>query len=303
MAERSLDLRLLECLVALVGERNVTRAAKRVAISQPRMSNALAKLRTIFNDPLLVRSGHRLVATERAMAVAELVRAALGNIETAMLEPSQFEPALSDKEFVLVLSDYTSLILLPALMASVDKEAPNVRISTKGIDPPLVSKWLDDGECHLAFGHFLTLGENLRASVLFHDDAICIARIGHPTIRADLPMQTYLAARHVVLAGQPAPVATLEHLTNAQLKEMGFERRVATRVATPMTLARIVAESDLIATLPKRLAEDYARMMPLQVIETPVPVRNFDISMVWHERFHRDPAHIWLRQQVRSIAP
>ena len=303
MAERSLDLRLLECLVALVGERNVTRAAKRVSISQPRMSNALAKLRTIFNDPLLVRSGHRLVATERALAIADLVRGALGNIETAMLEPSQFEPAQSDKEFVLVLSDYTSLILLPGLMANVEKEAPNVRISTKGIDPPQVSKWLDDGDSHLAFGHFLTLGENLRASVLFHDDAICIARVGHPTVRADLPLPAYLAARHVVLAGQPAPVATLEHLTNSQLKEMGFERRVATRVATPMTLARIVSESDLIATLPKRLAEDYARMMPLQLIETPVPVRNFDISMVWHERFHRDPAHVWLRQQVRAVAP
>ena len=298
---RSLDFRLLECLVVLVAEANVTRAADRMSMSQPRMSNVLSRLRELFNDPLLVRSGHRMIPTDRALEIVAGVRTGLGHIEAAISSPDTFNPATTDKEFVFVMSDYVSLAILPALVARLTHSAPGLRIAVKGIDPPMARRWIEEGECDLAFGFFMNLGESLHASVLFHDEAVCVVSKDHPTIRHRITVDQFIQAGHAIVAGAPGPISTLEQLTDSLLAQRGMQRRILVRVLTQLTVARVVAETDLIATLPRSIAHDFARAMPLQLLPMPIRITPFDITMVWHERLHRDPAHAWLRKQCRAL--
>jgi DNA-binding transcriptional LysR family regulator len=301
MLPSSLDIRQLECLVALVTERSVTRAAERMSMSQPRMSNVLARLRRICDDPLLVRSGQHLAPTARALELCAAVQASLAALSEALAQPAEFDPARDSRTFVLAMSDYVSQMLLPGLMAEL-AAAPGVRILVKGVEPTQIDRWLDDDECQLAFGFLTHLNERLRASVLFHDRAVCIARRGHPGVADALTLQAYLQSRHVVTSGTPTPVSTLEQILEATLAEQGLRRTVAAKVAGGQAIAETVAATDLIATLPRRAALRYAAGLPLQLLEPPFRVTPFDVSMVWHERAQRDAAHAWLRRRLRAVA-
>ena len=291
----------MDCLVALVSECSVTKAADLAGISQPRMSNALARLRKLFGDPLLVRAGQRMVPTERALEVARQVRDGLGQIDLALESPKDFDPATSDRSFVAVMSDYVAGLTLPPLMGVLGRSAPAVTVSTKMFDATATRRWLEEGECDIAFGFFMNLGESLKASVLFHDEVIAVARTGNPLVQGVLDMETFLAARHAISASLPSPTSTIEQLCDVVLHGMGQERNVAVRVPSPYSVSQIVASTDLLAILPARLAAQYAQVMPLQQLPLPFRIEPFSITMVWQERCHNDPAHHWLRRQFRAI--
>lgn len=298
----SLDIRLLEALVALVEEASVTKAAGRVSMTQPRMSNALARLRTITGDPLLVRSGHGLVPTDRAIEIAAAVQKQLGCLHEAFAKPARFAPAASTRRFILAMSDYVSTLLLPPLLAELENAAPRITVEVKAVEPQLVDRWLDDEDCHLAFGVLPHLNERLRASVLLHDGAACIARHDARDIQGVITLDQYLRRSHVITSGTPTPVSTLEQIVDTTLAEHGHSRRITAKASTGFALAATVAQTDLIATLPVRAATAFGRFLPLQVLELPFKVTPFDITMVWHERVHRDPGHLWLRSLIRALA-
>lgn len=298
----SLDIRLLNALIALVDEASVTKAAERVSMTQPRMSNALARLRELTGDPLLVRSGQRLVATDRAVEIAAGVRASLSHLHGALAHQEQFDPATSVRKFVLAMSDYVSAMLLPGIMAELAQNAPRICIQIKSIEPQLIDQWLDDGECDVAFGALTHLNDRLRASVLSHDSAVCIVRQVQPRSNAGLTLDQYLERGHVLTSGTPTPVSTLEQMIDAALAEYGRQRRIAATTSSGFALATTVSQTDLIATLPNHAALSFARCLPLQIVDLPLQIRPFDITMVWHERLHRDAGHLWLRQIVRSVA-
>lgn len=298
----SLDIRLLNALVALVEEASVTRAAERVSMTQPRMSNALARLRELTGDPLLVRSGQRLVPTLRATEMAAGVRASLTDLHGALARHEAFEPSSSTRSFVLAMSDYVSAMLLPGIMARLEISAPRIAISIKSIEPPLVDTWLDEDECDIAFGALTHLNDRLHASVLLHDGAVCVARAGHPGVEGHMTLQQYIERGHVLTSGTPTPVSTLEQVIDAILAQDGHRRRIAARTMSGFALARTVSQTDLIATLPRHAAEAYAECLPLQLLEIPFMMSHFDVTMVWHERHHRDPGHLWLRRLMRAVA-
>ena len=297
---QSLDLRSLEALVVLVNEGSVTRAAERMGISQPRMSNMLARLRLQFGDPLLVRSGQRLMPTVRAHEIAAAVRTSLASLSEVLAHPQNFEPENSDRSFILAMSDYVSVLLLPPLLAAMARDAPNVTILVKMIEPTLIEQWLDEGEAHIAFGLLTHLNERLRASVLLHDDAVCIARAGHPQIDGAIALDQFSRLRHVVTGGTPTPTSTLEQVVDRILGDSGLVRHVAMRTISGLALAETVATTDLVATLPRSAAKRYADGLPLQIVDLPFRTVGFDVTMVWHERLHREPAFAWLRQAVRA---
>lgn len=298
---RDIDLRLLESLVALVAERSVSRAAERMGISQPRMSNVLARLRLIFADPLLVRTRGEMAPTERALHVAASVRAGLSQIDAALQVQRPFDPAApEDVHFVLAMSDYISTLVIPSLMGRLSTIAPHVRLSIKMTDPARVRDWLAAGECDMAFGLFMHLGESLRASVLADDSAICVVRAGHPVVEAGLTVEAFAAASHAVMGGYPAPGSTLEQMVDSACAELSFNRHVAIRAPSLVLLADIVAETDLIATVPRSLADEFQQRRGLQLLPVPLALPAMNITMVWHERDHRQPAHVWLRRQIRS---
>ncbi len=298
----SLDVRLLNALVALVDEASVTKAAERVSITQPRMSNALARLRELTGDPLLVRSGQGLVATGRAIEIAAGVRASLTALHGAFAKPEQFDPATSTRCFVLAMSDYVSALLLPGIMAELHMVAPRITIRIKAIEPQLVDNWLDKEECDVAFGALTHLNDRLHASVLMHDKAVCIARRGLPNVNGKITIEQFLEVGHVLTSGTPSPVSTLEQMIDAALAEEGRYRHIAVRTTSGYALASTVAQTDLLATLPNHAALAFAQCLPLQILDVPFPMTPFDVTMVWHERLHRDPGHLWLRQLMRIVS-
>lgn len=296
----SLDIRMLEALVALVEEASVSRAAERINITQPRMSNLLARLRSVTGDPLLVRTGQRLVPTARALEIAAGVRDSLATLHGALSQPVDFNPRTSTRSFVLAMSDYLVTELLPEVMARLEQNAKGVEVRIKSIEPQEVVHWLDLDECHLAFGVLPHLNVRLRASVLFGDAAVCIARTGHPDLPGRITTEQYLQLGHVKTSGIPMPLSTVEQIIDATLAESGTSRRIAATTSTGLALAKTVAQTSLIATLPARAAATFAAMLPLQILDLPFRVTPFDITMAWHERVHRDPGHVWLRTLVRS---
>lgn len=298
----SLDMRLLNALIALIDEASVTRAAERVGMTQPRMSNALARLRALTGDPLLVRSGQRLVPTGRAIEIAAGVRASLTGLHTAMAQPETFDPATSTRTFVLAMSDYVSVMLLPGIMAQLEITAPRIEIRIKAIEPQLIDHWLDEDACDVVFGALTHLNDRLHASVLLHDEAVCIARRNDPDIDGVISIEQYLDRRHVITAGTPSPVSTLEQMVDAALAEGGHRRRIAATAMSGLALATTVSQTSLIATLPTQAATAFAHCLPLQILRIPFQMTPFDVSMVWHERLHRDPGHMWLRRLIRTVA-
>lgn len=298
---RNIDLHLLACLDALLTERQVTRAAERMSMTQPGMSNALARLRRMLNDPLLVRTGHGMVLTDRAKDLMTSVKAALAHIDTALACPEGFEPSRSDATFKISISDYVLLALMPALMDLILKNGPGMKINATLSDAKRLREWLEEGQCHLAIGYFTELADGLYKSDLWSDEICCVARADHNVIRRRISLEQYLAAQHIYMMGAFQP-ATFEMMTDGALAALGMSRRIAIHVPSMVVAPAIVAQTDLVATLPRELARIYAAQLSLQVLKVPFRVPRYRLAMIWHERTKHDGAHKWLREQVRSLA-
>ena len=270
-------------------------------MTQPRMSNVLARLRRIVGDPLLVRSGTHLVPTLRAREIALAVEKNLAALDEALNHPKAFVPATSNRVFVLAMSDYVSVLLLAGIMAQVERSAPQVSIVVKRIDSASVERWLDDGDCHIAIGFLSHLNDRHHASFLLNDSPVCIARDGNPHIGATLTRELFVHLHHVATAATPSPATLLEQTIDAALAEQGLRRFVAATASTGLALAETVARTDLIATLSWRAATLYARALALKLYDVPLRLSPRDLTMVWHDRDHRDQGHLWLRHMIRAI--
>ncbi len=293
------ELKLLQSLVALIEEASVTRAAERMEISQPRMSNALRRLREICDDPLLVRAGQHLVPTKRAIEIADSIRRALDEINIVLQGAQSFDPRTSRRTFVVMMSDYTAGLLLPEVMRRITGVAPGIEISLLPMTPSQLQPSLEDGTCDLAFGYFQALHSDLRISSCFSDYAVCIAGPGFSHKGSTLSLQEFVAARHVC-TGDTTSTSTIDVMCDRKLRAGGHRRQIAVRCPTPMSVARIVSKTDLLGLLPMSLAMDYQTSLNLQCMTIPLELSPFDVSMVWHERSQKDLAHAWLREQFRQ---
>lgn len=293
---QTIDLNLLLVFEALMDERNVTRAAKRIGLSQPAMSNALARLRRTFDDPVLVRTPDGMLPTPRAQALIVPVRAALAQLRGALEERPVFDPAASQRTFHLLANDYVELLLLPQVSAALQKQAQEVKLHVYRprnlFHPPTAIDLADSFD--LALGFFpdaLTLESGIRSAVLWEEQNVCIARAGHPVIRGGITLQQYVAAQHVAVFYKAQGAGLIDTL----LEQQGMARRVALLVPHFVSAPFVVTTSDLIATIPERLAKQFAEL-PLQVLPVPLEMPPFRLTMLWHERFDQDAAHTWLRE-------
>ncbi|WP_280155132.1 LysR family transcriptional regulator [Piscinibacter sp. XHJ-5] len=299
----SVDLNLLAVLDALLDERNVTRAARRVHLSQPATSNALARLRQVFGDPLLVRSGRGLVLTPRAEALIGPLRHAMEQIDVALGTAETFYPATSTATFTIATSDALQIGLVPALLARLAAEAPGVRIVCtpldglrKDIGDPLPEHGLASGQVDLAIGYFSQPQPHHHVKALFDGDFVCVTRKGHPVVGPDMTLRQFVELGHVVISAAHHVHSTVD----AALARRKLTRRVAVVVPQYSVVPYVLARSDHVAVLPRRLAEAFLRTFGLQLIEPPLALAKFTITQVWHERTHRSAAHGWFRRLVEE---
>lgn len=290
------DLNLLKLLDALLRERSVTRAGQRLGLSQPAASRALGRLRRLLADRIVVRTPQGLELTPRAAALAEPVARLLDGAR-AIVAPAAFDPATARGRVTIAGVDYTTLLVMPALVARLSRLAPRLDLEI----PPLVgdhAELIAADAADLALGVYDTLPAGFFRRALYDEDLVCAVRCGHPVIAAGLTLERFAALSHllVIITGRgetPVDVALARH---------GLSRRVALRMPHFIAAPMLVAESDMILSLPRRLARRIAATAPIEVLELPLEIEPLTVSMIWHERRQDDPAHAWLRRQMAEAA-
>ncbi|MEO6017098.1 MAG: LysR family transcriptional regulator [Polaromonas sp.] len=294
---RSVDLNLLVVFDAMVEHRSVTRAAEALNLSQPAMSAAVARLRGIFDDPLFVRAGSEMRPTPRAAELAGPVHRVVDTVKTEILQRNVFDPASSDRTFTLVTPDIGEVNFVPRILSRLADEAPNTNIKTLAMPRHAASDSLESGAAELALGYFPDLQKaGFFQQKLFRNSHVCMVRSDHPLIGTTMTLAQFLALSHAVV--QPDG---REHVFEQYLHKRGLKRRVLVEISHFMSLLPIVEASDLVATVPRDVAEFCVRHGKVRIVETPMKAPVIDVYQFWHRRFHKDPAHIWLRSAVHAL--
>ncbi|HZR34491.1 MAG TPA: LysR family transcriptional regulator [Nevskia sp.] len=291
---RTLDLNLLVTLDALLAEHNVTRAAERLHYSQPSVSVQLAKLRAIFGDPLLLPGPRGMRPTARAEELREPLRRALEAVQQAVAPSSAFDPAAANQTWRIAATDYSeSTVLLPAL-AGLRAAAPGTRVAVLEMVPGNLLRQAERGDIDLAFHTSEDAPPGLRRRPLFTERYVLVGRAGHPRLRRRPSLAQFAALEHVIVSPDGGK---FHGVTDAALAAAGLARRVVLSVPHFLFMRAVLESTDLVGMLPARLVRgDRA----LRVVEPPLQVPGYEMSMLWHERLHRDPAHRWLRQHLAA---
>ena len=293
---KNLDLRLLSILDTLLAERNVTRTAERLHMTQSAVSHALAKLRDTFSDPLFVPTRGGMAPTSRALELAEPLRSALEHVRQVFALPEAFEPAAADTVFKIATNDYVSFVLLPPLLARLRAIAPRMRLQLVTVDAAHDWERLEDGTVDLALAFFRDIPGGMHSRTLFEERYCCIARRGHPIVQGRLTLSRYMDLDHIVMTPY------LTGLIDGRLAERGLKRRVALGIPNFLLIPELVAQSALVATMGERVARHFAKRLKLAVFPLPLPLERVRISAVWHARKHAEPPHQWLRNAIAEVA-
>lgn len=296
-----LTFQQLQYLEALVEERHVTRAAERMNIGQPAMSAALARMREVFRDVLLVKTTTGMEPTPRALELVSRIREMTDFLEGRGFADEQFDPAASTSRWKVMSSDGISRVVLPELMAVARQEAPRMRFTVHPGDPRRLSEYLRDGEFDLALAFVRTPPSELRQMTLYPQRLVCIACQDHPDIQGSLSLKQFTESDHARWGAPPVVHATMEVIVDEALEALGQSRRVALLLSSLTLLPGVVAKSNLLAVVPEHLAMQSQETLPLQVLPLPFRVPAVHVSMTWHERMHNDPGHKWLRGKLRDI--
>jgi DNA-binding transcriptional LysR family regulator len=289
---QDVDLNLLRVFDAVLHEGGVTAAAARLELTQPAVSNALARLRKLFGDPLFVRTPGGMDATPFARELAQPVRQALALLESALAHGPGFDPASATRAFRFYMSDLGQIEFLPPLIERVEARAPGVRLEAVALDVEDIAGALASGTLDLAVGFLPALGPPIRRHALFRDPYVCLMRAEHEI--QSMTRKRFLDASHVLVS----------YRGGHRVIEEAFERagiRVALRVPHFTVVPMVLERSDLILTLPARVARVFERQGKLKSLPTPVAIPAADVGVHWHERFEADPGNRWLREQVIEL--
>jgi DNA-binding transcriptional LysR family regulator len=291
------NLNLLAAFDALYTEQSVTAAARRAGVTQPAMSNTLSQLRVLFDDALFVRHRTGLTPTARAKQLAEPIRQGLQLLEGALTGQS-FEPATSERRFVVAASDYVELVLLPSLLRRLAKDAPGVRLQLKpwGLHeaPPELAR----GEYDLMLGFYDKLPPHHHEQLLFEDEYVCVVRRRHPTVKTKLSLTQYCALSHVLVSSRSDSPGSVDRA----LAALGKKRTIGARVSHFMTVPVLVAQTDFVAALDRRVAQVFAAALGLKLFPPPLKLPKGSVGQVWHDQQHTDPAQRWLRSVIAEVA-
>lgn len=296
----SLNLHDLRLLALLLQEGSVTKTAERLGQAQPAVSRRLQRLRDVLADPLLVRSGSRMVLTERALALQSPLREILGQV--ARLEgATQFDPARAERQFTIVSADSLPPTFLPGVIARLTAAGPRIAAHVQPSHPGFdVAQALDEGGVDLVISNDPRPREDLRVSTLYTDDVVCLMRREHPEAGTKrLGLARYLKLRHVAPS---ISASTRAGPIDGELVKTGYQRQIAATVPEFNLVPQVLLATDLVFTTARRFAEHYAAVLPLAMVRAPAELPPMHVYQLWHERNHTSAASRWLRAQVAAQA-
>ncbi len=291
MIVRAAQLQILMVLDAMLTEGSVTGAARRLNLTQPAVSQTLARARTLLKDPLFVRTNGRMVATARARALAAKLERWMETTRD-ILEPPDFDPATQRRDFIVGSNDFSELALLPPLVAAVRQQAPYVTLSLRSVEStPIMGDDVREGRVDL-----IILGidppPGFIEQALYEEHFVLLARHGHPALRKGLTAAEFAAMGHALVSPQGIG---LKGPIDEALAGLGLARQVSLSVSRFASLPPLLANSDLIAAVPSRFARLPETRAACGTAELPFPAPKFVMRMAWHKRFASDPAHLWFR--------
>jgi DNA-binding transcriptional LysR family regulator len=305
---RTLDLNLLRVFNEVMTERSLTKAASKLALTQPAVSNALRRLREALGDDLLRRSGHGLEPTARALALWPTVQQALRQLQET-LAPGAFVPGQANTTFVLAMADATAAELIPGLIRVIDRDAPGVTIRVVPLTTRDPRRLLNEETADLAIGYFPAVlaaltshaqaGENVafEHQRLYLSKYVCVMRRDHPLAQEELTLDRYCAARHLLVSFSGRPFGFIDEA----LGSLGRQRHIVLTVNQFFTAGRVVATSDLLTVLPRHFVSVTGIADQLVLRELPFAVPAVHVDAVWHRRMQHNAAHAWLRDVVARL--
>lgn len=301
-AYASLDIRLMRTLLLLLTECSVSRTADLLGQAQPTVSLTLKKLRDIFQDPLLVRSGSVLVPTERGLALRSAMSGILGQIDATFASPSAFDPATSSRQFRIVASNCLGTVFMPQLIAAITDAAPGISLDASPIpsQEELLSS-LSEGRIDAVIGNWPHPPEHLRIAPMLTTDIVCMVRSSHRFARRTdrIRLEEYLEESHLSPTSerhaQFSPI-------DGRLIDLGLKRNIRATVPEYSIAPYVLARSDLVFTTGRHFAEQVAQTFPFAVLDAPVELGQMHFYMLWHDRKHHSPEQAWLRRMIKGAS-
>jgi DNA-binding transcriptional LysR family regulator len=290
----AIDLNLLVVLEALLAERSVTRAAKRVRLSQSALSSALGRLRVTFDDLLFVRTAAGMLPTPRALELEPELRLAMASVRR-VITPGAFDPAAAKVTFRIATGDYAELVMLPPLLEALVRKAPSASFVVVPIASNPLGR-LEDGSSDVVVAPFLEPSAHVEVDTLFDEGFVCAMRKGHPARRSRLTLRAFARLRHLLVSPEGEGIAYVDRV----LARARLSREVAVRVPHFAVAERLLASSDLVATLPARLVAQMAGASIVSV-RPPFETQTFTMQAAWHRRTLASPAHRWFRSLVVEV--
>jgi DNA-binding transcriptional LysR family regulator len=292
-----IDLNQLVLFQQLMIERRVSKVAENLGLTQPAVSNTLAKLRRQFGDDLFVRTPKGMMPTPFAEQLAEPVGHALGMIHSGLNQHSRFEPASAKRSVTIGMTDIGEIVFLPALVERLRQDAPGVSLSTVRTTATNLREDMEAGKVDLAIGPLPQLKAGFFQRRLFRQRYVCLFRKGHPLDRKRLTLRDFKAAEHLVIVSAGTGHGKADDL----IRRAGVERTVRLTIPHFVSVGHLLRRTDMVATVTERLAESLAEPFDLTFLPHPVDLPQVAINVFWHAKVHRSPAHQWLRGLVFDL--
>jgi DNA-binding transcriptional LysR family regulator len=290
------DLNLLFVFEAILRERSITRAGERVGLSQPAMSHALNRLRWKLKDQLFIRTPDGMLPTPRAEELAQPVRNALSELQSA-LDPQEFTPEQAERHFTVAVNNYAAVVLAGPITAKCAALAPNVRLSLRPSGTLDIPDLLDRGELDLALAALDPPANRFAAQVLVGDHYVAVMRRGHPIAPRKLDLKTFATLPHLVISSSGEDLGFVD----AALAGEGYARTIALE-APYLSAGAVLTQSDMVAVLGRQIAQEFRRAYAIDLQDLPFDSPMLRSVMLWHRRFDNQTAHRWLRDTIMSVA-
>lgn len=303
---RTLDLNLLRVFDQVMAEQNLTRAAERLAMTQPAVSNALKRLREALGDDLLVRTAFGVKPTPKAEALWPEVRMALARLREA-IDPTDFDPQAHEASFRLAMADATAATLMPPLIADIERRRALVNLRVLPLTTRDPRSLLEHGELDFAIGYFpdavaalSSQGANatLHHERLWDDEYVCVMRKGHPLAVGELTLDAFCTAHHLLVSFS----GRAHGFVDQALAALNRTRRIVLTVNQFFTAGRVVTHSDLLTVLPRQFVPATGMAHELALQPLPLTLQGVHVEVLWHQRHDRDPAHRWMREHIFAAA-
>ena len=293
---QNLDTRLLQVFDEIYKTRSVSRAADQLGLGQPVVSIALGKLRQHFGDPLFVRTSSGMDPTPLGEELVRPIRDAIDALEAALGYRSTFDPATVKRTFRIAMTDISQLVLLPGLWGRLHRIAPGVQVEVAHLSPD-TPRMLETGDVDLALGFMPQLDAGFYQQTLFGQNYVCVAGFDHPRVQGELSLAQFETEEHAAVVSSGTGHGYLDR----ELERQNIRRKVVLRVPNFLGVAFVVEHTDLLVTIPARLAEMLSKHGRLQVYRAPFNIPTYTVKQFWHERFHHDLGNRWLRKLIWEL--